>query len=203
MTQPEYNMSFTAGGLFNREAVTLAERYLDLSDWDAVRKDVVSNNLLQARTQASLTRMCREVAFRLRVLSDAELSYFAAADPRERAYLLWLAACRRHGLLAEFASEVVRERYVSLQVDLNHEDFDAFFNRKAEWHRELESVRDSTRDKLRQVTFRMLREAELLDARNTIQPAQLSAELIALIARTDERELFYFPAFESDITVCA
>ena len=203
MTQSEYNMSFTAGGLFNREAVTLAERYLDLRDWDAVRKDVVSNNLLQARTEASLTRMCREVGFRLRVLNDAELTYFVSADPRERSYLLWLAACRRHGLLAEFSSEVVRERYISLQVDLNHEDFDAFFNRKAEWHPELEGIRDSTRDKLRQVTFRMLREAQLLDANNLIQPAMLSAELIELIAKTDEQELFYFPAFESDIKVCA
>ncbi|WP_039960747.1 BrxA family protein, partial [endosymbiont of Riftia pachyptila] len=114
-------------------------------------------------------------------------------------YLLWMAICRRYKFIADFAVEVFRERYISLKNDLNYEDFDVFFNKKSEWHSELDEVRPVTRNKLRQVLFKMLREADLLTANNTINAAMLSPRLIDVISHGNRRDVLYFPAFESDL----
>ncbi len=130
-------MSFTTGGLFHRESVELATLYLDLGDWNSVRDKVVAENLLQTRTLNTLQRVCREVISRLRTLSPGELEFLVEGSHQEQAYLLWLAICRLYKFIAEFAVEVLRERYITLKGDLTHENFDSFFNQKSDWNLEL------------------------------------------------------------------
>jgi hypothetical protein len=40
MTTERYRLSFTAGGLFVREAPTIVERYLQTADWVGTRSQV-------------------------------------------------------------------------------------------------------------------------------------------------------------------
>lgn len=192
-------MSFTTGSLFHREAVELAQLYLDLGDWDAVRAKVVSENLLQSRTLSALKRLCREVFPRLKTLSLGEIEFLVEGRYQEQAYLLWIAVCRRYRFIAEFAVEVLRERFITLKADLSPEDFDSFFNRKAEWHSELEEISQATRIRLRQVLFKMLREADLLTPNNIINAAMPTPGFLSLISKGDPREVLYFPIFESDL----
>ncbi|MDY0269924.1 DUF1819 family protein [Trichloromonas sp.] len=199
MSSNRYSMSFTTGGLFHRESVMLAALYLDLGDWDAVRDKVVAENLLQTRTLNSLKRVCREVVSRLRTLAQGELEFLVGASQQEQAHLLWLAVCRRYRFIAEFAVEVLRERYLTLKADLAFEDFDSFFNRKSEWHPELDEITPATRSKLRQVLFKMLREADLLTTNNMIHAAMLSPSLLELFHQGSRREISYFPIFESGL----
>ena len=199
MSNDRYSMSFTTGSLFHPESVKLAELYLDLGDWNAVRDKVIAGNLLQTRTLNTLKRVCREVVSRLRTLSPSELEFLIDGSHQEQAYLLWLAVCRRYRFIADFAVEVLRERYITLKSDLTHEDFDSFFNRNSEWHLELDEITRATRGKLRQVLFKMLREADLLTANNKIHAAMLSPRLLELIHQGSRREALYFPVFESDV----
>lgn len=199
MTQEKYIVSFTTGSLFLHESVALAGLYLELGQWKTLRDRVINENLLQARTLSSLERVCREVISRLKTLNAEELEFLVRSGHQEQGYLLWLAICRRYRFIADFAVEVVRERYITLKADLSHEVFDSFFDHKAEWHPELEKIQPSTRKKLRQVLFRMLGEADLLTADHMIAPPMLTPELIHLISRGNQQELLYFPAFESDL----
>ena len=192
-------MSFTTGSLFHHESVKLAALYLELGDWNAVRDKVISNNLLQTRTLNTLKRVCREVISRLKTLSIEELDFLVEANPQEQGYLLWLATCRRYRFIADFAIEVLRERYITLKTDVNHEDFDSFFNRKSEWHAELDAIQPTTRNKLRQVLFRILREAGLLASNNIINAAILSPELLNAISHNNRRDVLFLPVFESDL----
>jgi hypothetical protein len=192
-------MSFTSGCLFHRESVHLAELYLALGNWQAVRDDMIAKNLLQSRTANTLKRVCREVISRLRALSIEELRFLTETNHQEQGYLLWVAVCRRYTFISEFAIEVLRERYITLKLDLNLEDFDSFFNRKSEWHPELDEVRPTTRDKLRQVLFKMLREADLLMSSNMINAAMLSPTLVDLLGRGKRRDLLLFLVLESHI----
>ena len=192
-------MSFTTGSLFHRESVKLAALYLDLGDWNAVRDKVITENLLQTRTLNTLKRVCREVISRLKMLSRGELELIVEGYHQEQGYLLWLAVCRRYSFIADFAVEVLRERYITLKNDLNYEDFDFFFNRKSEWSLELDKITPATRSKLRQVLFKMLREADLLTANNMIHAAMLSSRLLELIYQSSLRDLVYFPVFESEL----
>ncbi len=199
MRNDRYSMSFTTGSLFHRESVKLATLYLDLGDWNSVRYKVIAENLLQTRTLNTLKRVCREVIARLRTLSLGELEFLVEGSRQEQAYLLWLAACRRYRLIADFAVEVLRERYITVKSDLTHEDFDSFFNRKSEWHLELDEITPATRGKLRQVLFKMLREADLITANNMIHAAMLSPRLLELFHQGSGRDVLYFPVFESEL----
>ncbi len=192
-------MSFTTGSLFHRESVELAALYLDPGDWNSVRDKVIAENLLQTRTLNTLKRVCYEIISRLGTLSPGELEFLVESSHQEQAYLLWLAVCRRYRLIADFAVEVLRERYITLKSDLTYGDFDSFFNRKSEWHLELDKITPATRGKLRQVLFRILREADLLTANNMIQAAMLSPRLVDLIHQGSHRDILHFPVFESEL----
>jgi len=199
MDKKRYTLSFTTGTLFHSESLKLAELYLHLGDWNVVRDKVISENLLQARTLNTLRRVCSEVISRLKTLSADETDFLVQSDPREQCHILWIAICRRYRFIADFAVEVLRERYITLKTDLGYEDFDIFFNRKSEWHGELDGIRPSTRKKLRQILFKMLREADLLTADKMINPAMLSPGLLKVLPFDNRRDLLFFPVFESDL----
>ncbi|MGX7950690.1 DUF1819 family protein [Oleidesulfovibrio alaskensis] len=199
MSSNKYCMSFTTGGLFIRESLDLARMYLSFRDWDSVRDKAIEDNWLQVRTLSSRKRLFREISARLKTFSNAEIEFFIDSNPQDQAYLLWVAVCRRYTFIADFSVEVLRERYITLKSDLTYEDFDYFFNRKSEWHLELDEITSSTRNKLRQVLFKMLREADLLTANNMIHAAMLSPRLLELILQGSRSEVLYFPIFESDL----
>jgi predicted NAD-dependent protein-ADP-ribosyltransferase YbiA (DUF1768 family) len=70
MSRPRYSMSFTTGALLYRESLLVAERYVQLEEWIAVRDKVVAGNLLQMRTPNASQRVCREVISRLRSMAN-------------------------------------------------------------------------------------------------------------------------------------
>lgn len=199
MRKDRYSMSFTTGSLFHRESVKLASLYLNLGDWNSVHEKVIAENLLQTRTLNTLKRVGSEVISRLKTLSPDELEFLVAGSHQEQAWLLWLAVCRRYRFIADFAVEVLRERCITLKNDLTCEDFDSFFNQKSEWHLELDEITPATRGKLRQVLFKMLREADLLTANNMIHAAMLSPGLLELIRQGRPKDVLYLPVFESDL----
>jgi hypothetical protein len=199
MSNNRYIMSFTTGSIFHQESVHLARLYLELGDWNAVREKVIEENLFQSRTQNTLKRFCREVMSRLKTLSSSELSLLTETNHQEQGYLLWIAICRRYLFIAEFAIEILREYFIALKKDVCLQDFDLFYNRKSEWYSELEQIQPSTRKKLRQVLFKILREAGLLTADNKIIPTMLSPRFVNVIPHDRRKDILFFPALESDL----
>lgn len=199
MTAAPYRLSFTTGGLFVNESVMAVDLYLKTGDWRSVRDKIRFENLLQVRTAAAALRISKEVIARLELLTDNEIAFFPVGTRRERGYLLWAAVCRRYAFIRDFATEVLREYFITLRQTLALKDFDAFFNRKAMWHDELDSTAQTTQLKLRQNLFRMMREADLISESNVIQPAILSSAAVALLAMNGRDALLIFPISDSDI----
>lgn len=193
-----YALSFTSGALLAREAGIAGPLYLELKDWASVRRKIEAGNLLQVRTRSSGLRLGREVAQRLAVLSNDELNLLVDASATERAYLMWVAACRRYALIGEFADELVRERFLLLTPTLTYSDFDGFVRGKALWHPELEELKESSLKKLRAVVFRMLTEAGLLTDKGEIVPAVLSARLVAAFSAREPSDTRFFPTTIGD-----
>ena len=88
--------------------------------------------------------------------------------------MLWVAVCKRYSFIRDFAIEVIREKFLLMDYALTEEDYTIFFNTKAEWHEELEKLKSSTKKKLKQVLFRILREAEITSKMNIIRPSILT-----------------------------
>lgn len=196
-----YLLSFTAGGLFRREAPLVAACYLapGAGDWNLTRHQILADNLLQIRTAAAAIRLSRELIARLALLDQAELEALNGANPRDLGYLLWAAACRRYAFIHDFAVEILREYHLTRRRHLALADFDAFRNAKALGHPELDTLTANTQRKLRQNLFRMVREADLLDDQGQIQPALLSPSLARLLARPGPASLLIFPASDLEI----
>ncbi|WP_198145992.1 DUF1819 family protein [Desulfonatronovibrio magnus] len=183
-------MSFTTGGLFIFESSMFIDLYSDLPDWDRVRKKVMDQNLLQLRSSASSQKISGQICSRLKTLSSNEIEYFRHTSDLEKGYLLWVGVCRAHQFIREFATEILRERYITFRPDIPHEEFDMFFNAKAEWDDSLDRIKPATRLKLRQVLFRMMREAQLITAQHQILPAIISSELADLLAAQQKQDLY-------------
>lgn len=199
MQTEKYNFSFTAGGLLHLESVKVAELYKHEQNWDVVRQKALEGNLLQTRTFSTSERVCREICLRLELLSKDELDLLVDGTRQERLNILWIAICRRHRFIYDFAVGVIREKYLHLDIEVRQEDYDAFFNAKADWHPELEELSDSTRSKIRQVVFRMLREADVLTKKNIINSGMLTPRLVKTVARHAMTDLAIFPASDSEV----
>ncbi len=199
MDSQKYNMSFTAGALLQSESVTIAKLYLELGSWNEVKDKAIANNVLQSRAVSTLKRISYEIISRLSTLTSEELILLVNSSHKDQAYLIWMAVCRHHKFIADFATEVLRERFITFKPDLQYSDFDVFFNRKCDWHSELDGLSVSTKKKLRQVLFKMLREADFLDGKNNIQATILSPRLLDVIERSGGRDIMYFTVSEDAV----
>ncbi|MET4613349.1 hypothetical protein ABIC28_004350 [Rhodococcus sp. PvR044] len=192
-TQSRYALSFTSGGLLAREGEIVAAIYLDSRDWQATRARVVDENLLLARTTSSLIRLARETVQRLAALDDDEIELLVAGSPTEQYHLMWTAACRRYTLIGDFAEEVLRERFLLMTPTLDADDFDRFITGKSLWHPELDGLKPSTRQRLRQTLFQMLREAGLRTDAGDIVPAVMSERVTEVLDHRMPSDLRFFP----------
>jgi hypothetical protein len=199
MQTAKYKLSFTAASLSISESIKIAEVYLTCDNWDETAKIVKGQNLLQSRTSSRTTRVLRELTQRLKKLSDEQLLLLIEGNLEEQKHLLWFAICQTYSFIREFAIEVLHEKFMSLNLEVTDLDYEAFFNRKADWHEELEAITPTTKAKLRQVVFRMLREANLLIDKNIIIQTMLSPRLIDVLRPDAPISYQIFPISPSDI----
>lgn len=192
-------MSFSSGGLFINESVEIARLYLKAGSWKEARAEAVDSATTMLPKQASQKRTVREIFNRISCLTDLELNYLVdEADRYEQCALLWLATCRAYRFIREFAIEVIRERYLGYQLDLPLEQFDIFLDARAEWDEHLSGLSQSTRIKLRQIMFRMMREAGVINDQRQIQKSVLSRRLTGLITEQSAADLDIFPGVSAE-----
>ncbi|WP_243395766.1 DUF1819 family protein [Sphingomonas oleivorans] len=191
-----YRMSFGTGGLFLNESVAIARLFQELGDWSAVKRVASEQAVIPFKKQSSVTRSVREIANRLEVLRPEEMELLAHGEYHNQLSVLWLALCRGYRFIGEFATELVSERFLSFRTHLTYDDFDAFYAAKAEWEPDLEQISVSTREKLRQVLFRLMREGGILSKDDHICRALLSPVFTNLISASDPKEIRFFPGAE-------
>lgn len=198
-----YRLSFTIGGLLRAEATAIAEVLLATGDVIAARAQAQECNLVQQRTATSTARVTREVVQRLTQLPKEGVELVAHGSITDAGHLMWLAACLRYRFLRDFGREVIRGRYTSGQTFLTHEEFDAFWNLQSSWIDELRDTTETTRKKLRQNTFRMIREAGFLDQHDEIRPVVLAPAVAEVVTACSSQLLWSFPIDDAQVTMYA
>ncbi|MCE2892636.1 MAG: DUF1819 family protein [Aquidulcibacter sp.] len=188
-----YRLSFGTGGLHVNEAVELASIYRRCEDWAEATKRALGEEVFSSRRESSGKRLLRETAHKLRELNTQELEVFIEGDAEERTCVIWIGTCRAYRLIEEFAIEVLGKHYSSYIPNVTYDDFDAFIERKAEWAPELERLELTTRQKLRAVLFRLMREAGLIDQDNRILAIVLPPRVQHLWEDGDGGEFECFP----------
>ena len=193
MAAAKYSMSFTTGALFYQESVKVMDLFFHLNQWEKVREVAITQNTVQARTLNTLKRVTSEIISRLKRLREQEVDLFIKSSHVDRCYILWLAVCRRYDFIGDFAVDVLQYNFSSMKNIVTHDDYAIFFNKKAEWHTELDRIAASTQLKLRQTLFQILREANLLDKSNTIIPVTPGVGFQKVLTSVNSREVLFFP----------
>ena len=191
--QQKYKMSFSTGGLLANESVEVAKLHEPGENWTETLERALSDRTMSLPKHVSNRRSLREITNRLRMLSGDDLDFLIYSDRQDQVAILWVAVCRAYRFIREFQSEVIRERFLSGKADLPLETFDRFFEEIAEWHEEISKISETTRLKLRQILFRMLREADIITGAYEIQPPLLSIKFTDYLASHNKEEVGFFP----------
>jgi len=157
-----YRLSFTFGGLLFPETVLIARRFLETPDWDVLKDEANQGGLLRKARETSRYRYFREIRDRLSQAWPFEMDLLASEGSEAR-YAAFAICSRYYRLVGDFVREVVRDK-VSMKEDrVGFSDYYHFLELKKSTHPELNSLAETTRAKLRQVTFRMLAEGLILE----------------------------------------
>lgn len=174
-------MSFTTGGLLERETIIFANMFLQTNNLEETCQQIKDENLFQYRTATATKRILSELKSRFQFLDDEALKLISVGFPNEIQQISWFSVCNKYPFIFEFVHEVIREKYFVGQLELTDYDFDAFFNKKMVQHLTLEKITDNSRYKLKQILFKMLREVGLLDKKNIIQTVLPTKSVVSFI----------------------
>ena len=198
----KYTLGFTGASLRPELARIIAEDYLLTNDWAETRRRVLENNSLQARTRKSASRLEGELRQRLETLTGPQIELLARGNADDAAALSWLATCKYVPYLFEFAAEVLRDKLAGHDPALRLSDYETYAEHKALLHPELIRLKEGSRQKLREVLLRMLRQSGLLvrgSGLGTIQRPVLSPAVTTAIASDNPRWLTCFLVPDSEI----
>lgn len=184
-TKPKLNMSFTVGSLLARESLQLLELYKKHQDWTKAKKEAIETNILQTSKTSSCQRIVTELYSRLKLLSPKELDLLINGSSVDQLLILWLALCRKYQFIYTFAVEVIRNKTIKFDYQIEDSDFNLYFDSQELIYPELEGISEKQKNRLRQILFRSLRESNLVDKNKKIKQFIASKKLIQAINKND------------------
>lgn len=179
------NMSFTVGSLLTRESMQFIELYNKRQDWIEAKREAVKTNTLQTRKISSCQRIVTELYSRLKLLNPKELNLLINGSRIDQSHILWLALCRKYRFIHDFATNVIKNKLIRFDFQLKDSDFNLYFDSQELIYPELEKISEKQKNKLRQILFRSLKEAGLVDKNKLIKQFIASRELIEAIEVND------------------
>jgi len=187
MPNHKYRLSFTAAALFVADMETLASYIVN----DGLDIEALNPEMLQRSRANTNKRVFSELMLRIKNLSAAELEILANGDSSNKKLVSLLAFGRTYKFFRDFIEDVLIERISLYDYKLSEGYYNTFFFNKSMEHPELEELADSTKYKIKQVCFRVLVEADILDslAEKNIQLPFLDTALIKAVSAVDPNDL--------------
>jgi len=197
----DYSLSFTAASLMFFETEQIAKLYLEYKDWSKVATIVIDENYLQKGTISTRKREFAEIKKRLQNLEFEELEFMTTCTTDElKLFCLYLCA-KTYRLIFEFIIEVVRDKYLNFEYTIYDSDYNNFLESKKLSSLKLQKITDKTIAKIKQVIFKILEQANLIDNIKTknIQKPFISKELEDIIIKNNPKYLACFLYSDSEI----
>ena len=187
----KYRLSFGTGNAYINESNLILKKYLENKDWKETEKYNIENNILQTNSFSSAKRIFREISLRLKSLSNEEQEFFIRSNYVDQSILIWISICRTYRFIGDFSSMIILEKFNSYQLELDYNDFNYFYEKQKVFHEELNLLKDSTRKKLRQVIFRIMKDLNIISKTLEITPLFPSIELKE-ISKSTKKDLQLF-----------
>lgn len=169
--EKKYKFSFTAASLRTKDLVAVAMRETAQDTEDIAL--VLGNG-----KSATGKRLLKELNNWLSNLTKQQIEVLQNGSYKSQNEIAFLAVCKYFDFIRDFVIEVVREKYMVFDYELTEGDYFSFFRRKAEFHPSMDELTESTKNKIKQVTFKMLEQARIIDSVKTriIQPQLIESD---------------------------
>ena len=170
------------------------KKYLEYKNWDNVKDLVIEENIMQKQSVSSRKRVFTEIKRRIESLTSSQLEFVNEANSSDIRNLIFLSILKTYRFIFEFMAEVISKKVLMFDYKILNSDYETFFESKKYAVEQLESITEATQYKLKQVLFRILEEAMIIDntkSKNILKP-HLSGEVIKLIIKDNP---IYLKAF--------
>jgi hypothetical protein len=190
----KYTFGFTAASLRLSDFVVVAKHKRDGEVLDHV-------NMLGAGKTATGSRMLIEYAKRLSTLTSEQIDILVDGILPSQKQIAFLAICKTNAFIRDFTVEVLREKMLLFDYEVSDGEFLTFLRRKTETHAELEAISEKTNYKVKQVTFKILEQAGIIDSikSRNILPQLVDRNVIRAIANDNKEWLKVLLLSDSDI----
>lgn len=159
-----YNFSLTGSSLRVNDMVLFAFKYLN--------KGVTEFHSAKGTTNR---RMVSEFKKRIDNLTKNQQDLFVNSNFSIQKHLAFLSVCKTYDILRDFVLEVVREKFLFMDFNLTETDYLSFTRRKEVHHSEIATLTDQTQYKVKQVIFKILEQAGIID---NIKNKEIQLQLI-------------------------
>jgi hypothetical protein len=190
----KYDFSFTASSLRLNEMLLVTRAY-----HDGVEVDYIND--LGAGKSSTGKRMLSEFKKRISHLTPAQVEVLLNGDLVTQKQLTLVSVCKSYSFIREFIVEVVREKVLVYDYQITDGDYISFYRRKFDLHEEMDSLTELTEKKIKQVTFKILEQAGLIDDIKTriIQPQIIDYKLIKALVQDNPNWLKVLLVSDMDI----
>ena len=157
-----YSGGFTAERLYRPEVKIIAELQLQGLTKEEIREKVFNDNLLQCRSAAAIKDIFPRVYRRAEYLDETLKTMLLNGSRSDQNALLLYPFLKHFAFPQELVMELIhynKQMYRDVITDGNVE---SFIDEKAEHHESIRNWTDKTRYKIKQVTLKILTDAELL-----------------------------------------
>lgn len=194
METSKYDFSFTASSLRLNEMLLVARAFNDGVEVDYT-------NDLGAGKSSTGKRMLSEFKKRVSQLTPLQIEVLLNGDLLTQKQLTLVSICKSYSFIREFIVEVVREKMLVYDYQITDGDYISFYRRKSDLHEEMDSLTELTEKKIKQVVFKMLEQAGLInDIKNRmIQPQIIDYKLIKALVLDNPNWLKVLLVSDTDI----
>lgn len=188
MAASRYKGDIVAGSLLVPESRKVANLLLQGFEGKPLVQKVLEDNLLQKRSPVTAQRQARLIVARLTPLGSSFWHIIEDGSLEQATQALLCAAIKHSHLLGDFIQQVVSTQIRTFQTDIAYRDWNAFFDQCRSIDPTLDSWSESTQTKVRQVVFRILAEAKVIDSSRSkhLLPFSLLPEIRLLLETHQE-----------------
>lgn len=159
----EYRLGLTAEPFLYNESKTLAILVEKGESKEEIKKKVLEDNIFQHKKIESSKRSFLPVWSRVEILNKDLLNLFINSDTNTSKLILLYAIMKTDRLVFEFINEVYKDKILLMQEVITNNDFDFFYEQKAMQSSILLKASDSTKAKLKQVVFKIMLDAGIIE----------------------------------------
>lgn len=170
------------------ESRKIADLLLKNINSDQWYQAIVVENILQKRSPVTAKKQARLIKNRL-ILMDSALWLLVRDGSAQVASQALLSAAIKHSrLVGDFMGTVLRQHWQTFTKTIDHKDWNIYLEQCAQIDPKIDTWKDTTRSKLKQIVFRILAEAKYIENTKSCKliPVSLTPEIKSYLVKNKE-----------------